>query len=58
MRQLDIEHSEIRWHVLTDRYEWIDYLLCMLIGRIVLPDRRGHGFPLGWGEMLVGMLER
>lgn len=53
--QLGIKHYEIRWHVLADRYLWIDYLLFTLIGGIFLPNHQGHGFPMGWVEILVGM---
>lgn len=47
VRQLGVDDYEIRWRVLAQRYRQLDYLVATLIGGIVLPDRRGHGFPVG-----------
>lgn len=56
IRQLEFDDYEIRWWVLAQRYKQLDCLLATLIGGIVLLDLRGHGFLVGWGEMLAGML--
>lgn len=58
IRYLWIDHYEIRCHVLVERYGRLDCLLCTLIRGVFLPNCRGHGFLVGWGEMCVGMLER
>lgn len=40
---------------MAEHYGHFDTFLVTLIGGILIPDGRGHGFPIGWGDILVGM---
>lgn len=40
---------------MAEYYAHFDAFLATLIGGILIPNYHGHGFPIGWGDVLVGM---
>lgn len=47
--EINVDDYEIRWEMLAIHYERYDYVLCTLIVGVIIPNRRGHEFPIGWG---------
>lgn len=43
---------------MAKEYEWFDCILCTFIFGVLILEHRGHRFPIGWGEILMGMLAR
>lgn len=40
---------------MAENYARFDAVLATLINGILIPDRREHGFLIGWGDVIVGM---
>lgn len=40
---------------MVEHYGLFDAFLVTLIRGILIPDHQGHRFPIGWGDVLVGM---
>lgn len=45
---------EIPWARLDN--DDLTIVLCGIVGGLLIPDRRGHGFPVGWGRVLHDMI--
>lgn len=54
--ELGIQDYEIGWDLLWVRHEWVVVLIYGVIGGLLIPDRRGHRFPVGWGRVLEWMV--
>lgn len=54
--ELGIQDYEIRWDLLWARHERVVAVICRVIGGLLILDRRGHGFPVGWGRVLEQMV--
>jgi len=46
----------IPWQDIYDCYDYFPGIVAGLIGGVVCPDRRSHGFPIGWGRIMERML--
>jgi hypothetical protein len=58
IRYLGVESYEIWWENLVKMYEWFDCVLCTVISKVMILDRRGNGFKIGWAEIFVGKITK
>jgi hypothetical protein len=45
--ELGIRDYEIGWEVLVAHHERLIAVICWVVGGLLIPDQRGHGFPVG-----------
>ena len=53
---LGIQDYEIGWERLVAQHERLIAMICWSIRGLLIPNRRGHGFPVGWGSVLEQMV--
>ena len=53
---LGIHDYEIGWERLVAQHEHLIAVIRWAVGGLVIPARRGHGFPVGWGRVLEQMV--
>lgn len=47
---------EIEWGHLEDTYCDLIVVLCIIIRGLLIPNKRCHGFLVGWGRVIYGMI--
>lgn len=53
---LDIVEREIGWESMAAEYDRRYVVIAVVIACLLAGDRRGHGFPIGWGRVLERMV--
>ena len=54
--ELGIQDYEIGCERLVAHHEVLIVVICWAIRCLLIPNRRGHGFPIGWGRVLEKMV--